>query len=138
MNTAAIAGRTAFAALVLMAAACATSYTPPKNPPPLGPDLYKCIGSKGSIRYVNVNANTFRVWREGQVWGENACTVEGQSCTVDEAGKITVRQVIVLERTPRMDLTFVYDLKAGTETQFVTINGSSTTPTESACTPFTS
>src|SRR5262245_25744135 len=119
-------------ALLALGAGCASI----PGPPPLGPDIYRCVGKSGDTRFLRITPTTFQVWYEG-VWQENACTQPGESCTVDNAGRINVRRVVQVEKMPRIDILFVYDLATGTETQTSTFNGETTTPSTASCTPMT-
>ena len=120
------------AAIALLALAGGCAGIP--GAPPLGPDVYRCTGRTGDMRFLRINPNTFQVWFEG-AWQENACTQPGESCTVDSDGRINVRRVVQMENMPRIDILFVYDLAAGIETQTSTFNGKTTEPSTAACAP---
>jgi hypothetical protein len=114
--------RIATIAAALLAGACATA--PPPAPPPPGPDIYACTGDSGRPRYLRITPSAFHVFLDG-AWGENQCAKPGQSCSSDSSGKITVVQFIQVERMPRIDTVFTYDLPAGLETHVMTIAGGS-------------
>lgn len=127
--------RMASAAFALALAGCASSSLDyARTPPAPGPDIYKCIGAENDVRYLRIKSDTFQVWR-GTVWGENACAEPGQSCTVDSAGKIHVKQFTNFDDRMRIDMLFIYDLKAGTEVQTTKIGPETTSPSYSTCAP---
>jgi hypothetical protein len=126
----------AFAIFALTCAGC-TATAAALIPPPPGPDIYKCVGSAGDVRYLRIRPGAYQAWAPDATWSVNFCNEPEQSCTTDSSGRITVRQVSRPLSSLRLDTISTYDLPAGRETQQAINNGKLTSESQSRCTPLT-